>query len=91
MGKPIQTVLIYGYGVMGRGVAKTSPTRGSPPRHEQPRGKARKGCRRDEHAVESCEGSADLRHRIRPRTCASSRPYAEIEAAYSGNSPDNRR
>jgi len=91
MSTPIKTVLIYGYGVMAAASRDLRRRGVRHPREEQPRGKARSGCRRGRARSNSCRRSTGPRHRIVPEDVRVKQGvYAEIEAAYSGNSPDKR-
>ena len=91
MSTPIQTVLIYGYGVMGRGVAKTFADAGFTTIVRSGRASQLTGLPANTTAVERLpEKAPDLVIEFVPEDVrAKQAVYAEIEAAYSGNSPDN--
>ncbi len=89
MSAPIQTVLIYGYGVMGRGVAKTFADAGFAAIVRSGRASKLTGLPANTTAVERLpEKAPDLIIEFVPEDVrAKQAVYAEIEAAYSGNAP----
>src|SRR5712664_4886794 len=89
MSTPIQTVLIYGYGVMGRGVAKTFADAGFAAIVRSGRASKLTGLPANTTAVERLpEKAPDLIIEFVPEDVrAKQAVYAEIEAAYSGNAP----
>ena len=91
MSKSIQTVLIYGYGVMGRGVAKTFADAGFTTFVKSSRAGKLEELPSRTSAVEQLPKEApDLVIEFVPEDVRVKQAvYAEIEAAYSGNSPDN--
>jgi len=91
MSTPIQTVLIYGYGVMGRGVAKTFADAGFATLVKSSRAGKLEELPSRTSAVEQLPKEApDLVIEFVPEDVRVKQAvYAEIEAAYSGNSPDN--
>src|SRR3977135_3839037 len=91
MSKPIKTVVIYGYGVMGRGVAKTFADAGFVTLVKSSRAGKLEGLPGKTSAVERLpEKAPDLVIEFVPEDVrVKQAAYAEIEAAYSGNSPDN--
>ena len=91
MSTPIKTVLIYGYGVMGCGVAKTFADAGFATLVKSSRAGKLEGLPSRTSAVEQLPKEApDLVIEFVPEDVRVKQAvYAEIEAAYSGNSPDN--
>ncbi|HMG58529.1 MAG TPA: 3-hydroxyacyl-CoA dehydrogenase NAD-binding domain-containing protein [Burkholderiales bacterium] len=91
MSTPIKTVLIYGYGVMGRGVAKTFADAGFATLVKSSRAGKLEELPSRTSAVEQLPKEApDLVIEFVPEDVRVKQAvYAEIEAAYSGNSPDN--
>src|SRR5437879_3346151 len=91
MSTPIETVLIYGYGVMGRGVAKTFADAGFATLVKSSRAGKLEGLPSRTSAVEQLPKEVpDLVIEFVPEDVRVKQAvYAEIEAAYSGNSPDN--
>jgi len=89
MGTPIQTVLIYGYGVMGRGVAKTFADSGFTTIVKSSRAGKLEGLPAKTSAVEQLPKEApDLVIEFVPEDVRVKQSvYAEIEAAYSGDAP----
>ena len=89
MSTPIQTVLIYGYGVMGRGVAKTFADAGFTTIVRSDRARQLTGLPANTTAVERLpEKAPDLVIEFVPEDVrAKQAVYAEIEAAYSGDAP----
>src|SRR5260221_9969252 len=89
MSTPIQTVLIYGYGVMGRGVAKTFADAGFTTIVRSSRARELTGLPANTTAVERLpEKAPDLVIEFVPEDVrAKQAVYAEIEAAYSGDAP----
>src|SRR5229473_4535279 len=89
MSAPIQTVLIYGYGVMGRGVAKTFADAGFAAIVRSGRASKLTGLPANTTAVERLpEKAPDLIIEFVPEDVrAKQAAYAEIEAAYPGNAP----
>ena len=87
MSTSIQTVLIYGYGVMGRGVAKTFADAGFTTIAKSSRAGKLEGLPANTTAVERLpEKAPDLVIEFVPEDVrAKQAVYAEIEAAYSGN------
>ena len=87
MGTPIQTVLIYGYGVMGRGVAKTFADAGFATLVKTSRAGKLEGLPAKTSVVEQLPKEApDLVIEFVPEDVRIKQAvYAEIEAAYSGN------
>ncbi len=91
MSKPIQTVLIYGYGVMGRGVAKTFADAGFTTLVKSSRAGKLTGLPAKTTAVEQLPKQApDLVIEFVPEEVRIKQSvYAEIEAAYSSNAADD--
>jgi len=89
MGTPIQTVLIYGYGVMGRGVAKTFADAGFATLVKSSRTGKLEGLPAKASAVEQLPKEApDLVIEFVPEDVRIKQAvYAEIEAAYPGDAP----
>src|SRR2546430_2809488 len=86
---PIKTVLIYGYGVMGRGVAKTFADAGFATLVKSSRAGKLEGLPAKTSVVEQLPKEApDLIIEFVPEDVPVKQAvYAEIEAAYSGNAP----
>jgi 3-hydroxybutyryl-CoA dehydrogenase len=86
MPKNIQSVLIYGYGVMGRGVARTFADNGFEVTVRSSRAQALKDLPRGVRAVEQLPAKApDLVLELVPENVPTKqRVYAEVEAAYPG-------
>ena len=91
MDKPIQTVLIYGYGVMGRGVAKTFADAGFTTVVKSSRADQLAGLPANTTAVERLpERAPDLVIEFVPEDARVKQSvYAEIEAAYSSAAPND--
>src|SRR3989475_5229069 len=91
MSTPIKTVLIYGYGVMGRGVAKTFADAGFATLVKSSRAGRLEGLPSKTSAVEQLPKEApDLVIEFVPEDVRVKQAvYAEIEAAYPGISPDH--
>src|SRR5437899_7121964 len=91
MSTPIKTVLIYGYGVMGRGVAKTFADAGFATLVKSSRAGKLEGLPSKTSAVEQLPKEApDLVIEFVPEDVRVKQAvYAEIEAAYPGISPDH--
>jgi 3-hydroxybutyryl-CoA dehydrogenase len=89
MSAPIQTVLIYGFGVMGRGVAKTFTDAGFATLVKSSRAAKLEGLPAKAIAVERLPKEApDLVIEFVPEDVRTKQAvYAEIEAAYSGDTP----
>src|SRR5258708_8869719 len=89
MSAPIQTVLIYGYGVMGRGVAKTFADAGFAAIVRSGRASKLTGLPANTTAVERLpEKAPDLIIEFVPEDVrAKQAVYADIETASSGNAP----
>ncbi len=89
MDKPIQTVLIYGYGVMGRGVAKTFADSGFTTVMKSGRAGMLTGLPANSAAVERLpEEAPDLVIEFVPEDVRVKQSvYAEVEAAYPENTP----
>src|SRR6266853_965171 len=89
MATPIQTVLIYGYGVMGRGVAKTFADAGFATLVKSSRAGKLEGLPAKASAVEQLPKEApDLVIEFVPEDVRVKQAvYAEIEAAYPGDAP----
>src|SRR5438552_18352945 len=89
MSTPIKTVLIYGYGVMGRGVAKTFADAGFATLVKSSRAGKLEGLPAKTSLVERLPKEApDLVIEFVPEDVAVKQAvYAEIEAAYSRNAP----
>ena len=87
MSTPIKTVLIYGYGVMGRGVAKTFADAGFATLVKTSRAGKLEGLPAKTSVVEQLPKEApDLVIEFVPEDVRIKQAvYAEIEAAYSGN------
>src|SRR5712691_13161765 len=87
MSTPIQTVLIYGYGVMGRGAAKTFADTGFVTLVKSSRAGKLEGLPAKASAVEQLPKKApDLVIEFVPEDVRVKQAvYAEIEAAYPGN------
>src|SRR5260370_30873242 len=87
MSTPIQTVLIYGYGVMGRGVAKTFADAGFTTIVRSSRAVKLEGLPAKTSAAEQLPKKApDLVIEFVPEDVRVKQAvYAEIEAAYSGH------
>src|SRR5467141_783076 len=90
MSTPIKTVLIYGYGVMGRGVAKTFADAGFATLVKSSRAGKLEGLPAEASVVERLPKEApDLVIEFVPEDVSVKQAvYAEVEAAYSGNAPD---
>ncbi|MGB5081666.1 MAG: 3-hydroxyacyl-CoA dehydrogenase NAD-binding domain-containing protein [Burkholderiales bacterium] len=90
MSAPIQNVLIYGYGVMGSGVAGTFAAAGFPTLVKSRRAGRLAGLPPGAKALERLPAQApDLVIEFVPEDVrAKQAVYAEIEAAYSGLAPD---
>ncbi|HEY6721177.1 MAG TPA: 3-hydroxyacyl-CoA dehydrogenase NAD-binding domain-containing protein, partial [Burkholderiales bacterium] len=90
MDTPIQTVLIYGYGVMGRGVAKTFADAGFTTLVKSSRAGKLAGLPTGTVAVERLPAEApDLVIEFVPEEVSLKQSvYAEIEAAYSSREAD---
>jgi 3-hydroxybutyryl-CoA dehydrogenase len=91
MSNPIQTVLIYGYGVMGRGVAKTFADAGFTTTVKSSRAGKLSGLAANFTAVERLpQQPPDLVIEFVPEDVdVKQSVYAEVEAAYSGHAPDD--
>src|SRR5260221_14424390 len=89
MSTPIQTVLIYGYGVMGRGVGETFADGGFTRSVKSRRAGELTGLPANTTAVERLpEKAPDLVIEFVPEDVrAKQAVYAEIEAAYPGDAP----
>src|SRR5437879_6693036 len=89
MSTPIKTVLIYGYGVMGRGVAKTFADAGFATLVKSSRAGKLEGLPAKTSVVERLPKEApDLVIEFVPEDVPVKQAvYAEVEAAYSGNAP----
>src|SRR5207247_8156873 len=89
MSAPIQTVLIYGYGVMGRGVAKTFADAGFTTLVKSSRAGKLEGLPAKTSAVEQLPKEApDLVIEFVPEEGPVKQAvYAALEAAYPGNAP----
>src|SRR3989475_8217288 len=89
MSTPIQTVLIYGYGVMGRGVAKTFADAGFATLVKSSRAGKLEGLPGKASAVEHLPKEApDLVIELVPEDVRVKHAvYAEVEAAYPDNTP----
>src|SRR2546421_2331094 len=89
MSTPIKTVLIYGYGVMGRGVAKTFADAGFATLVKSSRAGKLEGLPAKTGVVEQLPKEApDLVIEFVPEDVRVKQAvYAEVEAAYSGNAP----
>src|SRR2546429_2263915 len=89
MSTPIKTVLIYGYGVMGRGVAKTFADAGFATLVKSSRAGKLEGLPARTSVVERLPKEApDLVIEFVPEDVPVKQAvYAEVEAAYSGNAP----
>src|SRR5437660_11245137 len=89
MSTPIRTVLIYGYGVMGRGVAKTFADAGFATLVKSSRAGKLEGLPARTSVVEQLPKEApDLVIEFVPEDVPVKQAvYAEVEAAYSGNAP----
>jgi 3-hydroxybutyryl-CoA dehydrogenase len=89
MSTPIQTVLIYGYGVMGRGVAKTFADAGFTTIVKSSRAGTLAGLPAKTAAVERLpEEAPDLVIEFVPENARVKQAvYAEVEAAYPDNAP----
>lgn len=89
MSKSIQTVLIYGYGVMGRGVAKTFADAGFATLVKSSRAGKLEGLPAKTRVVERLpDEPPDLVIEFVPEDVPVKQAvYAEVEAAYSGNAP----
>ncbi|HEX9192790.1 MAG TPA: 3-hydroxyacyl-CoA dehydrogenase NAD-binding domain-containing protein [Burkholderiales bacterium] len=91
MNKPIETVLIYGYGVMGRGVAKTFADAGFTTLVKSRRAGKLAGLPSKTTAVESLPREAPdlviefVQEDVRVKQAV----YAEIESAYSGDAAND--
>src|SRR5258706_3266418 len=85
----IQTVLIYGYGVMGRGVAKTFADAGFTTIVRSDRARQLTGLPANTSAVERLHEKAHalVIEFVPEDVRAKQAVYAEIEAAYSGDAP----
>lgn len=90
MSTPIKTVLIYGYGVMGRGVAKTFADAGFTTMVKSSRATKLTGLPEGTSAVERLpEEAPDLIVEFVPEEVRVKQAvYAEIEAAYSKSAPE---
>jgi 3-hydroxybutyryl-CoA dehydrogenase len=90
MSAPIQNVLIYGYGVMGSGVASTFAGAGFPTLVKSRRADRLTGLPAGARALERLPAEApDLVIEFVPEDVrAKQAVYAEIETAYSGVAPD---
>jgi len=90
MTTPIQTVLIYGYGVMGGGVAGTFAGAGFPTLVKSSRAGELSGLPPGAKAVERLPAEAPqlILEFVPEDVRAKQAVYAEIEAAYSGVAPD---
>jgi 3-hydroxybutyryl-CoA dehydrogenase len=90
MSNPIQTVLIYGYGVMGRGVAKTFADAGFSTLVKSSRAGKLTGLPANFTAVDRLpQQPPDLVIEFVPEEVGVKQSvYAEIEAAYSSHAPD---
>lgn len=91
MSQPIQTVLIYGYGVMGRGVARTFADAGFTTIVKSSRAAKLEDLPARTSAVERLpERAPDLVIEFVPEDVRAKRAvYAEIEAAYAKSAPDD--
>jgi 3-hydroxybutyryl-CoA dehydrogenase len=91
MAKPIETVLIYGYGVMGRGVAKTFADSGFTTLVKSSRAGKLSGLPANTNALERLpEQAPDLIVEFAPEDVHIKQSvYAEIEAAYSSHAPND--
>src|SRR2546428_13165060 len=89
MDKPIQTVLIYGYGVMGRGVAKTFADAGFTTVVKSSRAGKLEGLPGKASVIEHLPKEApDLVIEFVPEDARVKQAvYAEVEAAYPENTP----
>src|SRR5258708_7247256 len=89
MSTPIQTVLIYGYGVMGRGVAKTFADAGFATLVKSSRAGKLEGLPAEASVVERLPKEApDLVIEFVPEDVRVKQAvYAEVEAAYPGEAP----
>src|SRR6266849_6370611 len=89
MSTPIKTVLIYGYGVMGRGVAKTFADSGFTTVVKSSRAGKVAGLPAGVSSVERLPGEApDLVIEFVPEDARVKQAvYAEVEAAYPENTP----
>ena len=91
MAKAIETVLIYGYGVMGRGVAKTFADAGFATMVKSSRAARLEDLPAGTRAAERLPGKApDLVFEFVPEVASVKRAvYAEIEAAYASSAPQD--
>jgi len=91
MAKPIETVLVYGYGVMGRGVAKTFADSGFTTIVKSSRAAELTGLPGGVTVAERLPKDApDLIVEFVPEEVRVKQSvYAEIEAAYSNDAPEN--
>src|SRR2546423_6864492 len=89
MSTPIKTVLIYGYGVMGRGVAEAFGDAGFASPGKSSRAGKLQGLPAETSVVERLPKEApDLVIEFVPEDVPVKQAvYAEVEAAYSGNAP----